>query len=53
MCSSTGLTLTIRVGNNYAFCLFPNQDVRIKGFDGSLRCPSSFKSICKIKRCRD
>ena len=39
MCSPTGRTLTIRVGTSYGFCLYPNQNISINGFDGKLQCP--------------
>lgn len=51
MCSWNGQTLTIRVGNTYAFCLFPNQEVQVKGYDGTLRCPKEFSRVCKVRRC--
>lgn len=51
VCSPTGRTLTIRVGKSFVFCMFPNQVIKVKGYDGTLRCPDNFESVCKIQRC--
>lgn len=51
ICSPTGRTLTLRVGKSLVFCMFPNQVVNVKGYDGSLRCPDSFAAMCAIERC--
>jgi len=42
ICSATMKTLTIRIGNTFGFCLFPNQVINVSGYDGTLACPYSF-----------
>lgn len=51
MCSISGRTLTIQVGNTFALCLFPSQNITVPGYSGYLTCPKSFQRICAIKRC--
>lgn len=51
LCSSSGKSLTIQVGNTYAYCIFPGQNITVSGYDGYLICPRSFRNLCAIKRC--
>jgi|688.fasta_scaffold381127_1 hypothetical protein len=53
ICSPSGRTLTVRVGQTLIFCMFPNQLLTVKGYEGTLRCPDSFSNICSVQRCRD
>ena len=57
-CSNSGKTLTVKVGKNisyignrYALCMFPGQNITVSGYTGYLICPLSFTRICAIKRC--
>jgi hypothetical protein len=51
VCSPTGRTMTVRVGKTLVLCMFPNQVTKVNGYDGTLKCPNSFESVCKIQRC--
>lgn len=51
VCSASGKTLTIKVGNKYTLCVFPGQNITVSGYDGYLMCPTSFSRICGVKRC--
>ena len=51
VCSTSGRTLTVKVGNRYALCMFPGQNISVSGYNGFLKCPLSFKRICAVKRC--
>ena len=51
MCSASGKTLTVKVGNKYSLCVFPGQNITLSGYDGYLICPTSFSRVCAIKRC--
>jgi len=42
ICSISGKTLTVKVGNRYALCLFPGQNITVAGYSGYLICPDSF-----------
>lgn len=53
ICSPTGRTLTLRVAKKLAFCMFPNQVIQVKGYDGTIRCPDSFSAMCAVQRCTD
>ena len=51
VCSASGRTITIQIGNTFGLCLYPRQNITISGYNGYLTCPKSFKNICAIKRC--
>jgi hypothetical protein len=51
LCSSSGRTLTVKVGSQYALCMFPNQNITVPGYSGYLLCPSSFTRTCAVQRC--
>lgn len=51
LCSKTTRTLTIRIGDRFALCLFPNQQITVPGYEGTLTCPLDFSAVCAVKRC--
>ena len=51
ICSTSGRTLTVQIGNKYALCMFPGQNITVPGYAGFLTCPTSFSRVCAIKRC--
>ena len=53
ICSPNYSSLTIKVGKTFAICKIPNQVITVKGYDGTIQCPSSFRSMCAVRRCKN
>ncbi len=49
VCDPNGSQIIINIGGNTSvICTTPNSIITVSGYDGTLKCPSSFEDFCGV-----